>query len=123
MKTTESSENYLETILLLSRSRVHVRSVDIAEEMGFKKPSVSVAMKNLREKQHIVVSPEGYISLTESGRAIAESVYERHEILTNFLITLGVSKEIAAEDACKMEHIMSKESFYAIKKHMTKGRS
>jgi Mn-dependent DtxR family transcriptional regulator len=97
--------------------------VDIAEEMGFKKPSVSVAMKNLREKQHIVVSPEGYISLTESGRAIAESVYERHEILTNFLITLGVSKEIAAEDACKMEHIMSKESFYAIKKHMTKGRS
>lgn len=123
MKTTESSENYLETILLLSRSRAHVRSVDIAEEMGFKKPSVSVAMKNLREKQHIVVSPEGYISLTESGRAIAESVYERHEILTNFLITLGVSKEIAAEDACKMEHIMSKESFYAIKKHMTKGRS
>lgn len=117
MHKNESAENYLETILILSKTRPVVRSVDIAEEMGFKKPSVSVAMKNLREKQHITVSKEGYIELTESGRNIAEMIYERHILLTDWLIHLGVDRETAAEDACRIEHVISSESFDAIKKH------
>lgn len=117
MHKNESAENYLETILILSKTRPVVRSVDIAEEMGFKKPSVSVAMKNLREKQHITVSKEGYIELTESGRNIAEMIYERHILLTDWLVHLGVDRETAAEDACRIEHVISSESFDAIKKH------
>ena len=119
--TNESAENYLETILLLSKTRPVVRSVDIAEELGFKKSSVSVAMKNLRQKEHITVTKEGFIYLTDSGKEIAEMIYERHELLTSWLTALGVDSKIAAEDACKMEHVISKESFEAIKQHVQKN--
>lgn len=118
--TNESAENYLETILLLSKTRPVVRSVDIAEELGFKKSSVSVAMKNLRQKEHITVTKEGFIYLTDSGKEIAEMIYERHELLTSWLTALGVDSKIAAEDACKIEHVISKQSFEAIKQHVQK---
>lgn len=118
MHKNESAENYLETILMLSRKLRVVRSVDIANELGYKKSSISIAMKHLREKNHITVSPEGYIDLTESGLAIAEMIFERHEILTKVLTLLGVSEETAAEDACRIEHVISQESFDAIKEHM-----
>ena len=118
MHTNESSENYLETIYILSKKLPVVRSVDIAEELGFKKSSVSVAMKNLRERNHIRVTKEGFIYLTEAGLEIAEMIYERHELLTSWLTTLGVNPDIAAEDACRMEHVISKESFDALKKHI-----
>ena len=118
MHTNESAENYLETILILSKIRRVVRSVDVAEELGFKKPSVSVAMKNLREKNHITVTKEGFIYLTSSGREIAEMIYERHQFLTKWLISLGVDEKIAAQDACRIEHDISKESFDAIKEHI-----
>ena len=117
MHINESAENYLETILMLSTKLPVVRSVDVATEMGFKKSSVSVAMKNLREKEHITVSKEGYITLTESGKEIAEMIYERHELLTKWLTRMGVDPQIAANDACRIEHVISKESFDAIKKH------
>lgn len=118
MHTNESAENYLETILILSKSLPVVRSVDVAEELGFKKSSVSVAMKNLREKNHITVTKEGFIYLTESGRDIAEMIYERHQLLSEWLVRLGVSRETADEDACKIEHVISRESFDAIKGHL-----
>lgn len=118
MHVNESAENYLETILILSKSKPVVRSVDIAEELGFKKSSVSVAMKNLRQKEHITVTKEGFIYLTDSGREIAEMIYERHELLSDWLMRLGVDKNIATEDACRIEHVISKESFEAIKKHI-----
>ena len=118
--TNESAENYLETILILSKSHPVVRSVDIAEELNFKKSSVSVAMKNLREKNHITVSKEGFIYLTESGKSIAEMIYERHQLLTSWLTSLGVDATIAAEDACKIEHVLSPETFQAIKKYVLK---
>lgn len=118
MSVNESAENYLETILILSKQLPVVRSVDIANELGFKKSSVSVAMKNLREKEHIVVDRSGFITLTASGREIAEMIYERHQLLSGWLIRLGVPADIAAEDACKMEHVVSKESFEAIKQHV-----
>ena len=119
MKVTinESAENYLETILELSKTLPVVRSVDLANELGYKKPSVSVAMKNLREKEHITVTDAGYIYLTESGKRIAEMIHERHELLTKWLTSLGVPAEIASDDACKLEHVLSKESFDAIKAH------
>lgn len=123
MHINESAENYLETILLLSKSLPVVRSVDIANELGFKKSSVSIAMKNLREKNHITVNDGGFIYLTESGRAIAEMIYERHELLSSCLEILGVPKDIAVEDACRIEHVISKESFDAIKKHLKKNPS
>ena len=113
----ESAENYLETILELSQQSPAVRSVDIANELGFKKSSVSVAMKNLREKGHITVSEEGFLKLTDSGRAIAEMIRERHQLLTMWLTRLGVPEDIASEDACKLEHVLSAESCEAIKKH------
>lgn len=116
MKNNESAENYLETILILSQRLPVVRSIDVAVELGFKKPSVSVAMKNLREKGHIIVSGAGYITLTESGKEIAEMIYERHNFLSGWLKSLGVDEKIAAEDACRMEHVISRESFAAIKK-------
>lgn len=118
MNVNESAENYLETILILSRQLPVVRSVDIANELGFKKSSVSVAMKNLREKEHIVVDKSGFITLTPSGREIAEMIYERHEFLSGWLMRLGVDKHTALEDACKMEHVISRESFDAIKKYV-----
>lgn len=115
MVVNESAENYLETILILSKQLPVVRSVDVANELGFKKSSVSIAMKNLREKNHITVTDAGYIYLTDTGREIAEMIYERHELLTSWLERLGVPHEIAAEDACKVEHVLSTESFEAIK--------
>ena len=118
MKIQESAENYLETVLVLSKRNPEVRSIDVATELGFSKPSVSVAMKNLREKEHITVTKEGFIYLTESGKAIADMIYERHKLLTAWLTQLGVDEAIAAEDACRMEHIISKESFEAIKNHI-----
>ena len=117
MQIHESAESYVETILMLSKKLPVVRSVDIANELDFKKSSVSIAMKNLREGGKITVTQAGYIYLTDSGRAIAEMIYERHEWLTNWLISLGVDSNIAAEDACKMEHVISKESFEALKNH------
>ena len=107
----ESAENYLETILILSQKLPVVRSVDIANELGFKKSSVSVAMKNLREKEHIKVDEQGFIHLTPSGLEIANMIYERHTLLSSWLIHLGVPADVAAADACKMEHVISKESF------------
>ena len=118
VKIQESAENYLETIFMLSRHKAYVRSIDIANELSFSKPSVSVAMKNLREKNHITVTPEGYIYLTESGQKIADMIYERHEFLSSWLISLGVDPTVATEDACKMEHVISPESFQAIKKYV-----
>ena len=121
MATHESSENYLETILILSSKLPVVRSVDIANELNFKKSSVSIAMKHLREEHHITVTKEGYIYLTESGKEIAEMIYERHEFLSSWLCSLGVvgvSDEKAQEDACRMEHVISKESFKAIKDYL-----
>lgn len=118
MKINESAENYLETILVLSQTHPAVRSIDVATELGFKKSSVSVAMKHLREKNHITMADNGFITLTESGREIAEMIYERHELLSTWLQRLGVSKETALQDACKIEHVISKESFDAIKNHM-----
>ena len=117
MKIQESAENYLETILVISKRKPQVRSIDIANELSFSKPSVSVAMKNLRLNGYINVNQEGYITLTESGLAIAEKIYERHELLSTWLIKLGVAPETASEDACRMEHVISAESFDAIKRH------
>ena len=122
MKHNRSSEDYLETILILSERLPVVRSIDIAIELNFSKPSVSVAMKNLREKNHITVSDAGFINLTQSGREIAEMIYERHEFLSKWLISLGVPAETATEDACKIEHVLSKESFQAIKDFVKKSQ-
>lgn len=119
-KSNESAENYLETILILSKKLPVVRSVDVANELDFKKSSVSIAMKNLREKNHITMTSAGYIYLTDTGREIAEMIFERHQLLSMGLEALGVSPEIADRDACKIEHVISKESFDAIKRHMNK---
>lgn len=118
----ESAENYLETILILSQKLPVVRSVDIANELGFKKSSVSVAMKNLREKKHIKVDEQGFIHLTPSGLEIANMIYERHTLLSSWLVHLGVPADVAAADACKMEHVISKESFEAIKRHVYENK-
>lgn len=118
MNTHESSENYLETILVLSEKNGNVRSVDIANELGFKKSSISVAMKNLRNKGQIIMNDNGFISLTEEGKQIAEMIYERHRLFTAWLTALGVDEKIAAEDACRLEHVVSKESFAAIKRFL-----
>jgi len=118
MTVNESAENYLETILILSKRLPVVRSVDIANELGFKKSSVSVAMKNLRGKEHITVDSSGFITLTPSGREIAEMIYERHQLLSSWLEALGVPAQTAVEDACKIEHVISRESFDAIKRHV-----
>ena len=118
MKTQESTENYLETILMLSHSGLPVRSIDIANELGFAKPSVSIAMKNLRAKGHIHMGADGFITLSESGHEIAKSMYERHMLISEWLILLGVERQTAIQDACKMEHVMSQQSFAAIKQHV-----
>lgn len=117
MQIHESAENYLETILMLSKKLPVVRSVDIANELDFKKSSVSIAMKNLREGGKITVTQAGYIYLTDSGRAIAEMIYERHEWLTNWLISLALTAALLLRTPCKMEHVISKESFEALKNH------
>ena len=116
-------EDYLETILSLQNKHGQVRSIDIANEMNFSKPSVSVAMKNLREKNYITMAADGYIALTESGKKRAESVMERHTLLSDWLISIGVSKETALADACKVEHDLSEESFEAIKKEIRLRRN
>ena len=117
-RSNESIEDYLETILSLQKKIGQVRSIDIANEMNFSKPSVSVAMKNLREKGFISIDGSGHILLTDSGKKQATDVLEKHTILTNWLISLGVDKEIAQEDACRMEHDMSDETFMALKAHI-----
>ena len=119
MQIRESAENYLETILILSqrKGKGEVRSIDIVTELEFSKPSVSVAMKNLRENGYITVDKDGYIRLTDKGLEIAEKMYERHTLLSQWLIKLGVDEKVAVEDACRMEHVISAESFAAIKKH------
>ncbi len=119
MTIRESAENYLETILMLSERLPVVRSVDIATELNFKKPSISVAMKHLRENGYITVTEQGYIYLTDKGQEIAETMYERHKFLSSWLIRLGVDEKTATEDACKIEHDISKESFEAIKKYIS----
>ena len=114
----ESAENYLETILLLSKRLPVVRSVDIANELNYKKSSVSIAMKNLREKGRITVTDAGFIYLTDEGKRIAEMIYERHQLLSRGLMSLGVDEQTATEDACRIEHVISQESFEAIKRHL-----
>ena len=117
MTLQESGEMYLETILILSQKSGFVRSVDIGEKMGYSKPSVSRAVGILRQGGYIQVGKDGGITLTDSGRAVAEKIYERHRLLTRFLVTLGVEEATAAEDACKIEHVISDASFKAIKRH------
>lgn len=117
-RSKESEEDYLETILILMERMPAVRSVDIAEEIGYSKASISVAMKNLREKKYIEISKEGYITLTPVGKEIASEIYERHKVITNLLIALGVDPTTASEEACKIEHDISAETFEAIKNHV-----
>ncbi|MBQ7840823.1 MAG: metal-dependent transcriptional regulator [Lachnospiraceae bacterium] len=119
-KSTESLEDYLETILFLQKKNGQVRSIDIATELGFSKPSVSVAMKNLREQEYITMADNGYITLTPSGRQRAEDVLERHTLISGWLISLGVNPSTAREDACMIEHDLSEESFDAIKRFLEK---
>jgi Mn-dependent DtxR family transcriptional regulator len=120
LKLHESAENYLETILVLSLKVDQVRSIDIVNELEYSKPSVSIAMKNLREEGYILMDADGYITLTEKGQKIADTMYERHIIISDWLIFLGVDKKTAVQDACKMEHILSEKSFLAIKNHIEK---
>ena len=117
MKIHESAENYLETILVLKQRNGNVRAIDIANELEFSKPSVSVAMKNLRANGYIQVDDSGSINLLPAGQQIAQEIYEKHQLLTRYLVNLGVPEEIAAEDACRIEHVLSKESFEALKSH------
>ena len=118
MKIMESAENYLETILILQKRNGSVRSIDIVNELDYTKPSVSIAMKNLRENGYIEMDSSGFITLLESGRKIAEKIYERHTFISDWLISLGVTPTVAADDACRMEHVISEESFKAIKNHV-----
>lgn len=118
MALHESAEMYLETIHVLSQTSNSVRSIDVAEHMGYSKPSVSRAVGNLKQGGYLTVDTDGFLSLTESGRSVAEKIFERHTVLTNALIALGVDEETAAEDACKIEHVISDRSFAAIKKHL-----
>lgn len=117
MRIQKSAEDYLETILRLTLRNGSVRSIDIATELGFSKPSVSTAMKRLRENGYITVQPHGLIELTDQGRAIADKIYERHVLLTQYLTTIGVPHDIAEQDACKIEHILSEETFARIRAH------
>ena len=122
MKIQESAENYLETILILQKRKGAVRAIDIVNELEYTKPSVSVAMKNLRENGYIIVSKEGHISLTDKGQEIAETMYERHTLISTWLEALGVDRKTAVEDACRIEHVISAESFDAIKRHVSDGQ-
>ena len=116
MKIMESAENYLETILILRNRLPKVRSIDIVNELGFSKPSVSIAMKNLRENGYILVDKDGYITLTDKGMEIAAKMYERHKLFSKLFVSLGVSEATASKDACRVEHILSDETYAAIKK-------
>lgn len=117
MRLQESGEMYLESILILSQRSGEVRSIDVCEQMGYSKPSISRAMGKLREDGYILVDKNGYITLTESGREIAAKIYERHNLLTELLSSIGVDPQIAATDACKIEHVISDETFAALKRH------
>jgi len=119
LKIQESAENYLETILIIHNRQGNVRSIDIANELGFSKPSVSVAMKNLRTNGYIEVDKEGFITLLDKGREIADKIYERHTLLSTWLVRMGVSPEVAAEDACRIEHVISAETFERLKEHVS----
>ena len=121
MRLQESGEMYLETILILSKKSNSVRSIDISEYMSFSKPSVSRAVNLLKDGGYILISKEGYITLTDLGSEIAKKIYERHTLLTKCLVALGVSEETASEDACKIEHDISDETFSAIKRHINKN--
>ena len=121
MHLQESGEMYLETILVLTNQSPHVRAIDVGDYMGYSKPSVSRAMGLLKNGGYIKVDDNGFITLLEPGREVAEMIYERHTLLTQYLIRLGVSPEVAAEDACKLEHVISDESFQAIKRHAHLG--
>ena len=118
MSIQESGEMYLESILVLSKRNPNVRAIDISEYMGFSKPSVSRALSVLKSGGFVTVSDQGYLKLTEDGKNIAEKIYERHTVLTNYLILIGVDKDVASQDACKMEHVVSDESFNAIKQQV-----
>ena len=118
MQIHESGEDYLETILILSKRNDFVRSIDIVRELSYSKPSVSVAMKNLRENGYIEMADNGHITLTEKGMQVASKIYERHVFLSDWLVRLGVAPQTAVEDACRMEHVISAESFAALKKHV-----
>lgn len=120
MKIYESAENYLETILVLQRRKGEVRSIDIANEMNFSKPSISYAMKQFRENGYITMNVDNYIQLTAKGREIAERIYERHQLLTKYLISIGVDEETARTDACRIEHVISPLSFEKIKNQIKK---
>lgn len=120
MQIKESAENYLETILILSKRQGAVRSIDVANEMSFTKASISIAMKKLREEEYIIVEADGTIRLTEKGNDIATKVYERHQLIAEILMSLGVSEQTAYEDSCKIEHDLSKESFDKIKEYYEK---
>jgi len=120
MKIQESAENYLETILFLEKRLNKVRSIDIANELNYSKPSVSVAMKNLKNHGYIEIDNDGYIKLLDKGLEIAEKMSERHTLLSDWLISLGVNPDVATEDACRIEHVISEESFEAIKKEAAK---
>ena len=119
MAATESAENYLEAIIVLSQEKPVVRSVDVSNHTGFRKSSISIAMKNLKAEGFITISPEGYIYLTDSGMKIASMIYERHQVLSQWFIRLGVDEKTAVDDACRIEHVISEESFEAIKKYIT----
>lgn len=116
LKIQESAENYLESILMISERKGDVRSIDIVNELEFSKPSVSIAMKNLRENGYISVDKDGYITLTDKGMEIAEKMYERHKLFSKLFVSLGVSEATASKDACRVEHILSDETYAAIKK-------
>lgn len=120
MALHESAEMYLETIYLLCRERESVRSIDVAEHMGYSKPSISRAVGLLKQGGYLTVNNEGFLSLTETGIAVAEKIFERHTVLTQLLVRMGVSEETAAEDACKIEHVISDETFLAIKNHLAR---
>lgn len=120
MSIQESGEMYLETILILSRKGPLVRAIDVGEYMGFSKPSVSRAIGVLKKGGYVTVDPHGHLSLTAQGRALAEKIYERHSVLSEFLIAIGVDGTVATEDACKIEHDISDESMNAIKEHLAR---
>lgn len=122
MKIKESAENYLETIHILNKRTGSVRSIDIVNELGYSKPSVSIAMKNLRENGYVNVDKDGYITLTEQGREIAETMFERHTVISSWLMYLGVPRKVALDDACRIEHVISAESFEALKKHVYENK-
>lgn len=123
MHLQESGEMYLETVYILSKKSESIRSIDICEYMGYSKPSVSRAVGLLKNGGYVTVDEKGYITLTNEGKSVAEKVFERHTMLTDFLVKLGVDKDIASEDACKIEHHISEESFEAIKRHVNAFKS